>query len=396
MTQTKSKNSSEYTKPDLERVIYKAGDKNPGPTMIVFGSVHGNEAAGAAALERVGAKLASSGVDPMGRIYFMRGNVSALSRGVRFIDADLNRHFTDTNIVRNLPGSSLSPQLSEDVEQANILTLLKAITDTASGEVYAIDLHSTSAEGAPFATVGDTMRNRAFAQMLPATILLGIEEQLEGTLLEYLNDQGVVTFGFEGGQHFAPSTVDVHEAMVWLALIAARIIPRSAVENAKELAQTVREATGPQRIVEVRYRHAITDTDDFQMRPGFESFDPIRKGTHLADDRSGEIRAKESGMVIMPLYQKLGEDGFFIGREVNRFWIRLSGVLRRFNVGDFVHWLPGVKRDGNSSDKLLVNTTVARIFPLQLFHLLGFRKLRWHDNTLVVSRRKYDLKGPFE
>ena len=64
-----------------------------------------------------------------------------------------------------------------------------------------IDLHSTSADGLPFATVGDTMRNRRFAQNLPVTILLGIEEQLDGTMLEYLNNLGAVTLGFEGGQH---------------------------------------------------------------------------------------------------------------------------------------------------------------------------------------------------
>ena len=53
-------------------------------------------------------------------------------------------------------------------------------------EVFVLDLHTTSASGLPFATVGDTLRNRHFAQSLPVTILLGIEEQLEGTMLEYL------------------------------------------------------------------------------------------------------------------------------------------------------------------------------------------------------------------
>lgn len=31
-----------------------------------------------------------------------------------------------------------------------------------------------------------------------------------------------------------------------------------------------------------------------------------------------------------------------------------------------------------------------------IFHLLGFRRPRWADNHLVVSRRAYDLSGPGE
>jgi hypothetical protein len=41
-----------------------------------------------------------------------------------------------------------------------------------------------------------------------------------------------------------------------------------------------------------------------------------------------------------------------------------------------------------------MNTRIARILPLQIFHLLGFRRRRWIDKDLVVSRRSYDLAGP--
>ena len=103
----------------------------------------------------------------------------------------------------------------------------------------------------------------------------------------------------------------------------------------------------------------------------------------------------EKGVILMPLYQKLGEDGFFIGREISPFWIWLSGVLRTMRLGGMMHLLPGVRRSGKDRDTFDVDTRIARFFPLQLFHLLGFRKLRWHENKLVVSRRKYDIAGPF-
>jgi len=99
-------------------------------------------------------------------------------------------------------------------------------------------------------------------------------------------------------------------------------------------------------------------------------------------------------MVLLPLYQALGDDGFFLGREVRSFWLKLSAMLRRLRVGDYVHWLPGVRRDPGNDMQLLVNTQIARILPLQVFHLLGFRKRRWSGKDLVVSRRRYDMCGP--
>ena len=161
------------------------------------------------------------------------------------------------------------------------------------------------------------------------------------------------------------------------------------------LRRDLKKATGPARIIEVRHREAISADDEFVMNPGFNNFDPIRRGQVLARDRRGPIKAVESGMILMPLYQKKGEDGFFIGREVSRFWIWLSEILRRLNLSDWVFILPGVKRHPTERESLIVNTVVARFFPLQIFHLLGFRRRTWVGKSLVVSRRKFDTKSPF-
>ena len=61
-----------------------------------------------------------------------------------------------------------------------------------------------------------------------------------------------------------------------------------------------------------------------------------------------------------------------------------------------MHLLPGVRHDSRNKDVFVINTRIARLLPLQIFHLLGFRKLRWVDKKLVVSRRAYDLAGPRE
>jgi succinylglutamate desuccinylase len=239
------------------------------------------------------------------------------------------------------------------------------------------------------------MRNRRFTRKFPVTILLGIEEQLDGTMLEYLNGFGAVTLGFEGGQHESPQTAENHEALVWLALVNSGILKKEDVPNFEKQKKNLARVGDRAQIVEVRHREAVAPEDEFAMNPGYENFDSIKRGEILAKNKYGQIRAKESGLILMPLYQKLGEDGFFIGREIAPFWLRLSAVLRKMKINEIVHILPGVWRHPTDAESLIVNTRVARFFPLQIFHLLGFRKRRWSGNQLVVSRRKFDTKSPF-
>jgi predicted deacylase len=380
-----------------EHFIGKFTGDAAGATLIVFGSLHGNEAGGAVALRKISRRLEDLRENLRGRVYLLAGNTRALARGVRFIDSDLNRHWTAENVIKNHPDSTAAPVLSEDFEQRELLEIIEEILSTARDEVYALDLHSTSAAGLPFATVGDTMRNRRFAQKFPVTILLGIEEQLDGTLLEYLNNFGVITFGFEGGQHTSPETAANHEALVWLALVNSGILAEKDAPDIETHRRNLSKAgSAAAKILEVRYREAIKPEEEFEMNPGFENFEPVKRGQILAKNKRGAIRSPESGLILMPLYQKLSEDGFFIGREIAPFWLRLSAVLRKLGFPRFVRVLPGVWRHPSDPESLVVNTRVARFFPLQIFHLLGFRKRRWRDEKLVVSRRRHDTKSPFK
>ena len=50
----------------------------------------------------------------------------------------------------------------------------------------------------------------------------------------------------------------------------------------------------------------------------YRNFDKIYKGELLAHDAHGEIRALCDGLILMPLYQKQGSDGFFVIKDINR------------------------------------------------------------------------------
>ncbi|HSE17955.1 MAG TPA: succinylglutamate desuccinylase/aspartoacylase family protein [Pyrinomonadaceae bacterium] len=388
-------NSSAQLKPENQSVtpdahlIASIRGSLPGPTLIVVGGIHGNEPAGVLAAERVRLRMQRRKAVLHGEVVLLRGNTRALAQRVRYIDADLNRQWTIEKAR-----TAGSAEVSELREQNEMLTIVKKVISRARGEIYFLDLHTTSAHGQPFATVGDTLRNRRFALTFPLTIVLGLEEQIDGTMLEYMNNLGAITMGVEAGQHEAMTSVDHHEAVIWNASVSTGNFCREDVPELDESRSLLKQASGGRRVVEVRHRHAIVPEDHFKMEPGFKNFQAVRRGEVLAQERRGEIRARETGLILLPLYQPLGDDGFFLGRDVERFWLNLSALLRKLKVGHYVHHLPGVRRDPVNENVLIINTRIARILPLQVFHLLGFRRLRWTDKYLVVTRRAYDLVGP--
>src|SRR6185503_1806567 len=100
---------------------------------------------------------------------------------------------------------------------------------------------------------------------------------------------------------------------------------------------TLDHAENGSMLVEIVQRHAVSERDRFEMDPGFNNFDPVRRGQVVASDNNGRVLAEESGLLLMPLYQKLGDDGYFIGRPVASFWLWLSGVLRNLGVQNLIH-----------------------------------------------------------
>jgi succinylglutamate desuccinylase len=359
--------------------------------MIAMTGIHGNEPAGVLGAERVFARIQRERVEVRGTFVALAGNLKALTERTRFVDKDLNRQWTAERLTA-IRQSAVSD--AEVAEQSEVLAVIRDLIHAARGTVFFLDLHTTSAASSPFVTVGDTLRNRAFARQFPLPLILGLEEQVDGALLEYLNGVGVITMGFEAGQHDCDRSADRSEALLWLALRRTGMV---APDGAEDQAHTtlLREASrGVPSIVEVRHRHALTEQDQFKMLPGFDNFVPVKKNQVVAHDVKGPVRVPEDGLMLLPLYQGKGEDGFFVARPVRMVWLRVSAFLRRRGLLGGLHWLPGVRRGVDPSNELVVNTRIARWYPLEIFHLFGFRKLRQTGDTLVVTRRPFDIEDP--
>jgi succinylglutamate desuccinylase len=372
------------------RLICQFSDDPDGPILVCIGGLHGNEPSGVVALHNVVEEIRRSRTRLQGQFWSVVGNVTALAAGRRFLDEDLNRIWSSERVqwVRTKPVSEgVDAEVSE---QLQLLAVIDRVFQNAEGRrnVFFLDLHTTSARSGPFTIFGDTLSNRHFAEHFPVPMILGLEEQIEGALMDYVGNRGAITLGFEAGRHESPESVDRHEAAVWIALTASGVV---SVEDAHNLAEYHRKLSdcSPElpRVLEVSYRHAVAPNDEFAMVLKFNNFEGIRKGQKVARDKYGDILAPSTGRILLPLYQAQGSDGFFVVRSVWPFWLKLSRFLRRLHLDSAIHLLPGVQTHPAQEGAFLVDAALARWRTVEIFHLLGFRRCRPEGHKLVFSRR---------
>jgi CBS domain-containing protein len=295
-----------------DRVIGRVVGAQPGATVIVVAGIHGNEPAGIEAGERVLAALNTGRIEFRGELVVLAGNLAAMRSGERYLQRDLNRGWTTDRLARLRTGG---PQDAEDAEQAELLRAFEDAEKRARGPMHLADLHTSSADGVPFVLFRDSPAQRAFVNVFPIPVISGIVEKVEGVLSEHACGRGYTAFSVEGGQHDAPESRDNLEAVMWLMIHRAGLI--DAIEQVERARPVLERMRGDlPRAIEVVSRYAITPAHEFVMKPGFRNIDRVKKGEVLARDLRGEVRAPADGVLVLPLYQKLGNDGFFWGREV--------------------------------------------------------------------------------
>ena len=196
---------------------------------------------------------------------------------------------------------------------------------------------------------------------------------------------GYVSFGFEGGQHDTSEAIDKHVAFINLSLSfsgSRTLSPKEHVDWHNKL------RTDQQSVFEIYHRQSILTADQFNMLPGFTNFHSVEKGTQLATINKTAISTDKKTTVFMPLYQSQGSDGFFLIREINPFFLWLSGVLRRIKFDHILPILPGVSWTDESKSVMRVNLKIARFFTKPFLHLLGYRSKTTDNQWLTVRSRE--------
>ena len=364
-------------------------DTSRGAVVFVAG-MHGNEPAGIRALKRLVMGLETIQDKLAGEVICLAGNLPALAANKRYLQRDLNRLWTDRNVLQARNCSiPLDPKVPELNEQRELLKIIDPLLTSPPGPLFFVDLHTTSAVSVPFIAINDQLDNRRFASKFQIPGVLGLEEYLEGPMLSYLNGTGHVALAFEAGQHDDSYSVDIHESFAWTTLAHAGLLSAEDVPehefHARRLVESAREIAG---MFEVIHRHHVEANDGFVMKPGFVNFAKVAEKEIVAHDRGGPIDVRRSCRIFMPRYQSLGSDGFFLVRSIPQWALSLSAVLRKINFENFLVWLPGVSRSVDRPDTLVVDRRSARFLANELFHLLGYRRKKVEGDLLLFSRRE--------
>ncbi|MCC5945863.1 MAG: succinylglutamate desuccinylase/aspartoacylase family protein [Bernardetiaceae bacterium] len=293
------------------RIIGDVAGEPQQTLLLITACLHGNEIAGLKALRYIFEYLESNQIPIKGRLIALLGNRKAYMINERGIQYDLNRIWhleTIHNIEKHKKDSP------EHQELAELLQVIHAIPHQKYQRRVFLDLHTTSGANGVFAIATDTSDVRVL-QGLGAPIITGLAGKLKGMAMKYLDTLDYESFAFEGGLHQDPEAFYNIILAVWrtlehLDMIETHVLPQNIVEKAG-IDKLVSECAVP-KFLDVHYVHHIKPKDNFAMKPGFRNFDFVRKGELLATDRKGGIFAHKDSFLLMPLYQKQGEDGFFL------------------------------------------------------------------------------------
>ena len=310
-----------------DRIIGEYTGKIHGPLVIGIGGIHGNEPAGIEALELLFKMLE---VEPItnpdfqfkGRLIGLRGNLRALEKGQRFIVKDLNRQWTEAHIdwIRTADEGEMD---EEDKELKSLLHVIEsAVEDYQPEQIILIDFHTTTAFGGIFTISTNDPESLSIATALHAPVITGLLKGIRGTTLHYFHKNRfkvkTTAVCFESGQHDEPLSVNRAIAAMVNCLRTLGCVKQEDVEHQHD-AILQAYSKGLPKVAQLITTHPIQAGDEFQMVPNYQNFQKVKAGEVLAYDKNGAIKAPTDSMVLMPLYQKQGDDGFFLIRSLVDF-----------------------------------------------------------------------------
>jgi succinylglutamate desuccinylase len=298
-----------------DRIFYEAEGSADGPCLIFVCAVHGNEPMPVHAAYDIVDRLKALSPEIKGKLIFALGNMSALARGERFIDVDLNRLWT-VDSSKQILGDLAASTPSEYTEYRQLWDVLKKDVEQRERKTYLVDLHTFSSPGPAFLLplISDP-EAPDIANYLGIPMVHGVAASLGGHLIEYVHRFGHSAFGIEAGQHDDVRTIVRARAAIGLVLQKLGLLDQSTLshlvsgEDIDYLRSTAADKAGTYSLC---YNYLFEREGEFKMEPGFTSFDEVQEGQLLGRDSLGEVRAKQNGYILMPLYQKKGKSGFII------------------------------------------------------------------------------------
>ena len=272
----------------------------PGPHLVVFGAIHGNEVCGPLALQRLMEEFES------GKRTLLKGtctfvpvcNARAFAANTRYIEENLNRVF----LVREDPTShegQLANELAPLVHQAD----------------YLLDLHSMQADGEPFVFLNNPNRSsEEFCHALGVPCIMkgwpelyaAHPDKLANCTQSFADRLAIPNALIECGRHDDPQSVEVAYRTVLNALNFLGLC-----------------ATGPvilrtTRFLELRsifFREHAGDT----FVKTWRNFEPVRQGDIVGHRATGEpVRSNVDGFIVFPSpVSAVGTEWFYVAESAS-------------------------------------------------------------------------------
>lgn len=311
----------------IKRVIGTYDDGLEGPLIIAMACLHGNEFLPYRAIDYVLKMLEVEHVtNPefmyRGKFIGICGNLRATKVRQRYIEKDLNRIWTE-ELVERISNDNYLPDCEEERElQAVWQRIRKEVKRHKGNQVIFLDFHTTSAEGGVFCMPAHERASLDLAFELYLPVVEGLMETVPHSCLSFMSERhlGKPTFSIsvEVGQHEDVNSIYVAIATIINAMRKSGAVQPEDVESRHDDILKI-HSKGLPRLSRLEYIHPVRVGDNFVMEPGFKNFQKIKKGTLLATDRYGPIKCKNDRILLMPLYQVKGSEGFYLIKKDESF-----------------------------------------------------------------------------
>ena len=303
---------------ESRRIVHVEGTE-PGPVALCTAAVHGNEPAGVEASLRAAEKLSRLSGAFKGSFVVLIGNSPALEVKQRYLEADLNRLWMAEQVSKLRTAPEQYKQISsEHRQQVELFEALDELSGAASGDVFFIDLHSTSSESIPFVVCLGDSAGLELSRYFPIPTVSAATDKISGSLIEFMTNHSTGAITIEGGKHNSAETVDRIEAALWVFLCSIGNLDSSQVDTYQDYYDTLAvSAAEYNRNFEEFYHHRVSEGDGFSMTEQLLNFQQVSAGQVVAKDNSGSIAVPHDGLIFLPTYELPCDYGFFLIREAD-------------------------------------------------------------------------------
>ncbi len=302
---------------------FTASDNNK--VLFILSAIHGNEPAGVLAWKRFMKVSRKVKFQLNGLVVAYIGNNEAYKKNVRFINEDMNRLFASENIWALDDKKKLHAEekaVFKIVGSIKQILIARAMELNTPCEGILLDIHTTSAQSAPFCVVTSDFASDFWTGTLGVPVIHGLDKKMgSNSLISFFNPENLVikthALIVEAGQHASTDAVDFAYQCIIKTMLVFDLMNEETASNFLSSSENLESAhqTSDSEIpasLELVYRHALKPQDIFEMQPNFKNFDRVTTQTLLAHQNGKPIYSPLNAYLLMPLYQKQGSDGFFL------------------------------------------------------------------------------------